>query len=216
MSAVHNIAPRVLVYPSGSPAPATEEGWVALPLLPSAPGSPAVFGDGSHPTTRLCAAALDLLCRQHRARSPTLSEQRLPLYPAVLDVGTGTGILARIARARDAGFIVGTDIDPAALSCARAHAQLDHHSRVIEFSSEPPDHWGARFDLVVANILQGPLESLAPALCRALAPEGILLISGFTRPQVPSLRVVYEKAGVTFRGQSILEEWTLLTFASQP
>jgi ribosomal protein L11 methylase PrmA len=247
MALVHNVAPRVLVYPFGSPAPATEEGWIALAQLAPAPGSPAVFGDGSHPTTRLCAAAVDLICRRRcttvtsDAYSPGASPSTVAHAPAhagaptdthspndvylpdrvhatlaVLDVGTGTGILARIARARGARFVVGTDIDPVALSFAKAHAQLDRHPLEIVFTSEPPDHWGARFDLVVANILQGPLETLAPALCRALAPDGVLLISGFTRPQVPSLRVLYEKAGVTFRGQSNLEEWVLLTFAAPP
>jgi ribosomal protein L11 methyltransferase len=197
---VLNIAPRVVVYPFGAQSPPLEEGWLALAQLPSAAGAPAVFGDGSHTTTRLCAAALDLLCRQ---RQPA----------AVLDVGTGTGILARIARARGASFVVGTDIDPAALSCAKAHADFDDHCVEIQLSAEAPDHWGARFDLVVANILEGPLQALAPVLRRALAPGGALLLSGFTRPQVPALRVTYEKAGLTFVGQSSLDEWALLTFA---
>ena len=144
---------------------------------------------------------MDLLCRQ---RQPT----------AVLDVGTGTGVLARIARARGARCVVGTDIDADALACARAHADLDAHLVEIELSSRAPDHWGARFGLVVANILEGPLQALAPTLCRALAPGGILVISGFTRQQVPALRVSYEKAGLTFVGQSSLEEWALLTFAA--
>src|SRR5581483_1767266 len=98
------LAPRVAVYAHGTAPPAVREGWIALAQLPPALGSPAVFGDGSHPTTRLCAAAVDLLSRQ---RHPE----------AVLDVGTGTGILARIARARGASFVVATDIDPDALSC---------------------------------------------------------------------------------------------------
>jgi ribosomal protein L11 methyltransferase len=67
---------------------------------------------------------------------------------------------------------------------------------------------------VVANILEAPLQALAPALCRALVPGGVLLISGFTRPQTPALRVLYESAGLTFVGNSSLDEWALLTFAS--
>src|SRR5689334_9765566 len=175
------LAPRIRLYAAGSPRPALDPGWLALAQYGQDGAAGIVFGDGSHPTTRLCAAVVDQLCRQ---RQPE----------AVLDVGTGTGVLARIARARGASFVVGTDIDPAALSCAEEHAQLDHHVAPIEFSNEAPDHWGPRFDLIVANILQEPLESVAPALCKALAPAGILLISGFTRPQVPSLRVSYEKA----------------------
>jgi ribosomal protein L11 methyltransferase len=187
------------VYPSGSPAPSMEKDGLALPQLSERVAGTAVFGDGSHPTTRLCAGALDLLCRQ---RQPA----------AVLDVGTGTGVLARIARARGAHFIVATDIDPLALSCAEAHSALDAHPVGIHFSHEAPDYWGARFDLVVANILEEPLGHLAPALSRALLPAGFLLLSGFTRPQTPALRVLYEKTGVTFVRQSHLDDWSLLMF----
>jgi ribosomal protein L11 methyltransferase len=175
-----------------------EEGWLALPQLPQEAGDIA-FGDGSHPTTRLCAGAVDLLCRQ---RQPE----------AVLDVGTGTGVLARIARARGAQFIAGTDIDPLALSSAQAHSALDTHPVGIHFSHEAPDYWGARFDLVVANILEEPLRHLALALSRALLPGGVLLLSGFTRPQTPALRVLYERVGVTFVRESRLDEWSILMF----
>jgi ribosomal protein L11 methyltransferase len=196
---LHNIAPRVATYPLGSTPPVAEPGWVTLAQLVPGAGKPVVFGDGSHATTRLCAAAVDLLCRQRHPKS-------------VLDVGTGTGVLARIARARGARFIVGTDIDPAALSCAKAHSDLDNHPVDILLTSDAPDHWGARFDLVVANILEAPLRALAPALRSALLPEGVVLISGFTRPQTPALRVVYESVGLTLGGQSSLDDWSLLMF----
>ncbi|MBS0421755.1 MAG: 50S ribosomal protein L11 methyltransferase [Proteobacteria bacterium] len=235
MRAAVVIAPRVVVYHAGGAPPEVGEGWLALAVMPgwAPPGGvrsaaaagavrrvgvvPAaantggagfargpVFGDGSHPTTRLCAAAVDMLCRQQ----PGLS---------VLDVGTGTGILARIAFARGAGFVVGTDIDPVAVECARAHAELDSvgtHGRRIHFASDPPDHWGARFNLVVANILEAPLHCLSPALCRALLPGGVLLISGFTRPQAPALRLAYETAGLQSIGEFCLDEWALLKFSA--
>src|SRR5882757_8313481 len=197
---MHNIAPRVTVYPAGSAPPLQEEGWIALTQLPGEQ-TRAVFGDGSHATTRLCAAAVDMVCRKQRPQ-------------AVLDVGTGTGILARIARARGARFIVGTDIDAVALSCAKVHADLDGHQVDIQFGREAPDHWGARFDLVVANILEGPLERLAPALCRALFPGGILLISGFMRPQIPGLRLLYEATGLKSSGHFSLDEWAALKFGT--
>jgi ribosomal protein L11 methyltransferase len=166
--------------------------------------------------------AVDLLCRQW----PGL---------AVLDVGTGTGILARIARGRGASFVVGTDIDPTAVACAKAHAGLDEVGSSggpatdpaagggaaigggpsltsIHFGAEAPDHWGARFDLVVANILEAPLHDSSPALCRALKPGGVLLISGFTRPQAPALRLTYETAGLQSAGDFTLDDWVLLKF----
>jgi ribosomal protein L11 methylase PrmA len=201
--------PAALLRPAGVAPPAATAGVVRLAAAASAVSPVAtaggagfargpVFGDGSHPTTRLCAAAIDVLCRQQPG-------------VAVLDVGTGTGILARIARARGAGFVVGTDIDPVAVECANAHAQFDDVG-CIHFGGEPPDHWGARFDLVVANILEAPLHDLAPALCRALLPGGVLLISGFTRPQAPALRLAFETAGLQSIGEFSLDEWALLKF----
>lgn len=188
------------MYPVGSATPWVDADWLALPQLAGDRGGAVVFGDGSHPTTRLCAGAVDSLCRQRRPE-------------AVLDVGTGTGVLARIARARGAKFVVGTDIDPDALTCADTHASLDGHSVGIHFGCEAPDFWGARFDLVVANILEQPLQILAPALVRALRADGVLLLSGFTRPQTPALRVLYEGAGLTLVSESNLDEWALLRFA---
>lgn len=196
----HDIAPQVAVYPSGSPPPPLRPGGLALALIPPAPGAPPVFGDGSHPTTRLCAAALDHLARRERPE-------------AVLDVGTGTGLLARIARARGARFVVGTDIDPAALASARAHAALDAGLPEILLGTQAPDHWGARFGLVVANILEAPLHELAGALGRALAPGGHLLLSGFTRLQTPALRLTYERAGLGVAGESHQDGWALLELA---
>jgi ribosomal protein L11 methyltransferase len=196
----YNIAPRVVVYPFGSAPPRLEEGGLALAQLPRQPDRPAVFGDGSHATTRLCAAAVDLLCRQRQPRS-------------VLDVGTGTGILARIARARGASTVIGTDIDPDALSSARANSNLDPHPITIAFNNEAPDQLGGSFDLVVANILEAPLRFLAPAIGHALRPGGgMLLLSGFTRPQAPALHVLYERLGLTFVQESVLEGWVLLMF----
>jgi ribosomal protein L11 methyltransferase len=191
------LAPRIRLYPSAPQPPVLEEGWLALPQLQPASGS--VFGDGSHPTTRLCAAALDVLCRQRRPES-------------VLDVGTGTGVLARIARARGARFVVGTDIDPLAIACAQENAALDAHAVPIHFGPEAPDHWGERFDLVVANILEAPLKELAPALRKALRPGGTLLISGFTRAQMPVLRLAYERERLECMGDACLDEWVLLRF----
>lgn len=153
------LSPGVWLYPAGRPPP---EGVAGL-TLPQQPGR--AFGDGSHPTTRLCAGAVDFLCRRH------------PL-DGVLDVGTGTGVLARIARARGARFVVATDVDPLALAEARANVKLEAGEEILVVDA-PPDSWGSRFQLVVANILEGPLVELAPALKRALVPEGLLLLSGF-------------------------------------
>jgi ribosomal protein L11 methyltransferase len=161
------------------------------------------FGDGSHPTTRLCAGAVDLLCRRSN------SERNVQ---ALLDVGTGTGVLARIGRAKKVPFVAATDIDRDALDAARANISLDSSPTSIHLSDASPDSWGPRFDLVVANILEEPLKHLAPALRAALAPRGMLLLSGFTPLQVPALRVAFEAQGLVFVSESTLSGWSLLLF----
>src|SRR5690349_18057808 len=99
------LAPRIRLYSVGSACPQLEPCGLALAQHVRDSGEGFVFGDGSHPTTRLCAAVVDQLCRQRHPAS-------------VLDVGTATGVLARIARARGAMFVVGTDIDADALASA--------------------------------------------------------------------------------------------------
>jgi ribosomal protein L11 methyltransferase len=193
------LTPQIQLYAVGTPAPPTLEGGLALAHFPTQSGGPIVFGDGSHPTTRLCAGVVDLLCRQ---RQPG----------AVLDVGTGTGVLARIARARGVRLVIGTDLDPDALASAEAHAALDAASTQIRFCRCAPDAWGARFDLVVANILEEPLRQLAPAFKRASVIGGDVLVSGFTRPQSPAIRVAFEQVGLLFVSESHLDEWVLLRF----
>jgi ribosomal protein L11 methyltransferase len=167
-----------------------------LPQRPD-PDGRFVFGDGAHPTTRLCAGALDQVCR---ARAPG----------AVLDVGTGSGILARLARARGARFVAGTDVDGAAIRLARANDPLDGVEPAIVFGDHPPDHWGARFDVVVANILEGPLAELAPAIAGALGERGVVLLSGFTSAQSHRLRAIYADLALDVVREARLQDWSLL------
>ena len=188
------LSPRVLLHKAGSSLFEIPEGYIALPQLPGT-----AFGDGSHPTTRLCAGVVDLLCRQQ-------APERF------LDVGTGTGVLARIARARGARFVAGTDIDPSAILAAQANAALDSHPLQIIIVNASPDHWGPIFNLVVANILEDPLRDLAPSLTNALAPGGTLILSGFTRLQIPFLHVAYSSLGLTYVTEAHLEEWALMMF----
>jgi ribosomal protein L11 methyltransferase len=194
---VRRLAPGVFVFSASAAKPAASAEALWLEQLEST--GVFVFGDGSHPTTGLCAGAVDVLCRQLRPAS-------------MLDAGTGTGILARIARARGVTTVVGTDIDAASLELACRNAALDTAVAPIQFDDQLPDHAGRQFELVVANILEAPLRQLAPALGRATMAGGTLLISGFTRLQAPALAVHYETCGFTLTQQARLDEWVLLRF----
>ena len=136
------------------------------------------FGTGAHPTTALC---LDWLTET-------------PMPARVLDVGTGTGVLAISAALRGAGEVLGVDADPAAIAEARvnvARNSLDGRITVRLGGPEGLD----RYPLVLANILAGPLLTLAPALGRVVARRGELLLSGIPAGVVDEVAAVYVRDG---------------------
>ncbi len=152
------------------------------------------FGTGDHPTTGMCLEALDLFL------------QRQP-GAAVLDVGTGSGILAIAARKLGAGLSVGTDNDPIALRVARENAAVN--GTVIDLRPEVPE--GVEFDLVLANILANTLVELAPLLTRAVAPGGRLVLSGILEAQVDEVQAAY-RPFLEVRPSTFEREWACLEF----
>lgn len=194
LMASYLIAPRVEVCDVDDIAPVRAEPRIVLRQYASQ-----AFGDGSHPTTKLCGRAVDLLCRQRRPKS-------------MLDVGTGTGVLARLACHHQVAHVVGTDIDPSALQVAARNAQLDLPIPAPHWSGRPPQSWGPVFDVVVANILEDVLMSLSEALFAALSEDGQLLLSGFLKPQTPALRHHFSALGLRLRAQVEHESWALLHF----
>jgi ribosomal protein L11 methyltransferase len=166
--------------------------WLEVPsgarhVLRMDPGM--AFGTGSHETTALCLERIAEL-------SPV---------SAVLDVGTGTGILALAALRLGAGRAVGTDNDPDALGVARENAALN--DLTLELTGAPPDAVGETFPLVVANILAQPLIEMAPALAAAVAPGGALVLSGLLVTQAEGVARAYEAAGLTGRTITTRGEW---------
>ncbi len=131
------------------------------------------FGTGTHPTTRLCLEWLS----------------GLPLVgKTVLDYGCGSGILAMAAAALGAAKTSGVDIDENAIEAARRNSEANGLSVNYTTSSDALD---ARFDIVVANILAGPLTVLAPAICAHLNPGAALALAGILPPQVERIRDAY-------------------------
>lgn len=124
------------------------------------------FGEGSHATTRLAARAVERLCRARPGAS-------------VLDVGTGMGVLAFVAVLSGAQRCLGIDVDPVAVSAARANARLNELGDRTRFETTRLAEIAARYDLVLAN-LEAPVQlELAPELARRLAPGGVLVATGF-------------------------------------
>jgi ribosomal protein L11 methyltransferase len=155
------------------------------------------FGTGTHPTTSLCLGALsDLLDARPGA--------------SVLDVGTGSGLLAIAAKKLGAGRVAGNDNDPIAVRVARENAEAN--GVALTLTEAPLAEIEGRFDLVVANILANTLVELAPALAAKLSPGGVVLLSGILTPQEDEVRAAYVAQGlVPFPGGDVRQgEWSLL------
>jgi len=156
------------------------------------------FGTGTHPTTALCLEAVgDFLSRRPGA--------------AVLDVGTGSGLLAIAARRLGAGRVVATDNDPVALRVAAENAS--RNGAALELIEAPLASVAGAFDLVVANILANVLVELAPELSGHLSPGGELVLAGVLVPQEEEVRAAFAGRGLEGLSGSREGEWSLLRFA---
>ena len=170
------------------------------------------FGTGHHGTTRGCLLALDrLLKRRQRARIPRPSRARG--NKKVLDVGTGTGVLAIAAAKVLHTSVQATDIDPVAVRVANANAR---HNGVAAFiANRVADGrrglpWRGPFDVILANILLGPLMRMAPQLARRLAPGGTIVLSGLLPTQASAALSAYRAQGLALERRTILENWVTL------
>lgn len=160
---------RLWIVPSWHEAPAPTA--VNLRLDPGL-----AFGTGTHPTTALCLEWLD---------GQDLSGLR------VLDLGCGSGILAIAALLLGAEQAIGTDIDPQALQASRDNA-LRNDIQVERFELYLPEHLDRQpADVVVANILAGPLVQLARQITDLVKPGGLLALSGILAEQAEEVRQAY-------------------------
>ena len=162
------------------------------------------FGTGHHGTTRGCLLALDEILRR-RGRS----------LRRILDVGTGTGVLA-IAAARALRLpVLASDIDPLAVAIARENTRLNKTGMLVEVihaAGLTQRHFRQRgpFDIVLANILLEPLMRLARPMRQALAPGGRVVLSGLLNRHAQTALVAYRAQGLVLERRIRLEEWTTL------
>lgn len=157
------------------------------------------FGTAHHATTLGCLIALDRLAH-------TTTPRR------VLDLGCGSGVLA-IAAARlwSAAAIAATDIDPIAIDVARSNIVRNRaHGRVHAAVADGLGRTTRRYDLIVANILAGPLNQMAKRMARAVAPGGHLILSGILAAQAADVRAHYRAAGFTLRTDQRRDGWAIL------
>jgi ribosomal protein L11 methyltransferase len=143
----------------------------------------AAFGTGLHPTTAMCLEAIQ--------------EALQPLPPgALLDVGTGSGVLALAALLMGVPRALGLDIDTEALRATAENARLNTLGRRLQLKRGGPDAVTGTWPLVVANLLAASLSELAPVLVRRVGHHGRLVLSGIPSSVVPDIDRAYRRLGM--------------------
>ena len=160
------------------------------------------FGTGHHGTTRGCLLLLDHLLKRHRPRR-------------VLDLGTGTGVLAIAAAKALRRTVLASDIDAPSVRLARENARFNaagdfvHVIRAAGFSAPEFAALGP-FDLVLANILANPLRQLAQPMSRHLAPGALVVLSGLLTPQAGGVIAAYRARGLVPLRHLTIDGWSSL------
>jgi ribosomal protein L11 methyltransferase len=160
------------------------------------------FGTGHHGSTQGCLVMLEHVARKRRPR-------------AILDVGTGSGILAIAAAKLFKCPVYAGDIDPIAVAAAAANAKRNGTAGYVrpvlaKGAAHPRLRQGAPFGLVIANILARPLRDLAPEIARLTMPGAGVILSGLIAGDVPSVIAAYRLQGISIMRRIDIEGWITL------
>lgn len=154
------------------------------------------FGTGHHATTRLVIEWL---------------EEHIRGGEKMIDIGTGTGILAMVALRLGADSALAIDNDSAALKCARENALANNFGRELDLQTEDFENLNAgSFDVVVANLSGKTMPELCAMLPKMLKPGGVACLSGLQQQDHDEIAAALWKAGLQINARRIREEWLAL------
>lgn len=178
----------------------SQEDYSDSGLIPIILNQTRAFGTGEHATTIGCLEALERYSK--------------PETQSILDVGTGTGILAIVAKKLcPHAHIVATDIDPVAIEVAKDHAvanEVELEFLLADGLSERNSSY--KYDIIVANILARPLIDMSKVIANLIKPQGIIILSGFLENQKDEIIQVYEKHGLSIIETIIKNQWVITVF----
>ena len=179
-----------------------ETGPIPAGLTPIRIDAAQAFGTGHHETTTGCLEAIDKVLKGHRFRS-------------LLDVGTGTGILAIALAKRTRTPVIASDIDPVAVRTTIDNSRDNGVGKFVHaIEATGLDHrqiaQGAPYDLIAANILAGPLTALAPAMGRIAEHGAAIILSGILEHQAARVVAAYARQSMVLRQKLIRNGWATL------
>ena len=181
---------------------AHDAGEVPAGVIPIRIEAALAFGTGHHETTTMCLALMSALAKRRQ-------------FSRVLDLGCGTGLLAIAAATLWRKRVRASDIDAVAVAVARENALANEvsplvHTVIADGLANPALAAGAPYDLIVANILAGPLTRLAPQIAAALQRGGVLILSGLLRWQENLVLGFYQPHGLVLRERRRDGPWSAL------
>lgn len=198
---VQQITDRLTIRPSWEPYTSQSPDEIVLDLDPGG-----AFGTGTHETTRLMLVALEKLSIEQPFSSISL-----------LDVGTGSGILAICAARLGCRNVTALDNDPAAVQAARENAELNRVADAVTVLETPLDQMcRTRYDVIVANIIAPVILELMPEMVCRMNPGGVFLASGLIATSVGQVEAAMNEAGFTQIERSQQGDWFGLYGRYQP
>lgn len=193
------VGKRLLIVPTWETA-AESPGDLVIRIDPGM-----AFGTGGHETTRLCLELLESV----------MDGEPLLKVPSLLDLGTGSGILAMAANLLGAGRILALDIDADAVAVARDNLELNGMSESIECGTVPLESLDENFDIILANILAEELVRLAQDLTERLLPGGSLILSGILVEKEGLVRQGFISQPLTYIQTAYSGEWVAMLYRKE-
>lgn len=179
-----------------------ETGPVPGGLTPMKIDAAQAFGTGHHETTTGCLEAIDKVLKRRKPRH-------------MIDVGTGTGVLAIALAKRTRSTVIASDIDPISVTTTIENAaQNGVGTQIVALEAPGVNHptiqRNAPYDLIVANILAGPLMALAPAIGKIAQKGAVVILSGILQHQARGVINAYARQGMVLNQKLQRKDWTTL------
>ncbi len=183
----------ILAPPDHHPVPVGSD--IAVKLVPGAS-----FGCGQHPTTRLAIQGIEHALKMLRIRDGIPNT-------VMLDIGTGSGVLAICALKMGIHHATGTDMDPCAIAEAGENAEINGLSRRFTVIDMPAEKISGKFHLITANLRYPTLARLCPYIASHISDNGAAVLSGIREEEAGEIKSIYARVNLACRWEKSENRW---------